>query len=543
MDWAEGVSVPMHTAMRLALRVATSIRSRHPNLSMCFFGLYAGMAQDLTVTSSSDAIVAGEYEDGLVAWADGRDPGAPVQLSPSPSRVPRRHLLPELGRYTHLVAGGEERLVGSVAASRGCSHRCRHCPVPVVYQGPVRPVDEAAVIADVDQPVAAGASHISFSDPDFLNAPHHSRRVVAAVHRRHPTLTFDATIKVEHILRHVDALPELAESGCAFVVSAFESVSDPILERLDKGHTAADASTAVTALRAHDIEIRPSWLPFTPWTTAENLVDLMDFVIVHDLIANVDPVQYSVRLLVPNGSLLLGEAALTAHLTDYHAARLGWMWAHPDPTMDDLQAQIAGVAEAQIDHETHRSFEEIDVLIRSAAAGPSGRPIQGSVSTGPPGDRAHLSEPWFCCSEPTEAQLAPSNLWADGLRPRRPSGEAPGVLSRISSDGGVDRGGLLDGDNDRLERRCRQGAGHLLGAHARPLATECATNTGRRNALLLGHRHDVALRLSLDRECRQRVGEHHQLPGVDPHQHHVRFGGGLRQRPVDHRTWPAGDLG
>jgi hypothetical protein len=77
--------------------------------------------------------------------------------------------------------------------------------VPVVYDGRVRPVAEDAVLADVDQLVAAGARHISFADPDFLNAPRHARRVMAAVHDRHPGVTFDATIKVEHLLRY----PEL----------------------------------------------------------------------------------------------------------------------------------------------------------------------------------------------------------------------------------------------------------------------------------------------------------------------------------------------
>ncbi len=103
-------------------------------------------------------------------------------------------------------------------------------------------------------------------------------------------------------------LPELAEAGCAFVVSAPSSRSTTrILADLDKGHTVADMSEAVIALRSHGIEIRPSWLPFTPWTTLDDLVDLVDFVVAHDLVANVDPVQYSVRLLVPEGSLLLAE--------------------------------------------------------------------------------------------------------------------------------------------------------------------------------------------------------------------------------------------
>lgn len=409
VDWADGValSVPMHTAMRLALRVAETIRGRRPGLPMCFFGLYAGMGRELALTQPADAVIAGEFETAVVAWAGGEDRGTVVQLRPVASQVPVRALLPELGRYTRLIVGGDEQLVASVTASRGCSHRCRHCPVPVIYDGRVRPAQQATVVADVDQAVAQGARHISFADPDFLNAPHHARRVLAAIHRRHPELTFDATIKVEHILRHRDFLVELAEAGCAFVVSAFESVNDSILGLLHKGHSAADASQAVIALRAHGIEIRPTWLPFTPWTTLEDLCDLMDFVIAHDLIANVDPVQYSVRLLVPDASLLLAEASMQDHLGGYDPARLGWTWTHPDPGVDLLQGQIAALIEAEVGRSGAGTFERVDALIRSAAGPGSLPPERGSLSMGRLGERARLSEPWFCCSEPTEAQLAP----------------------------------------------------------------------------------------------------------------------------------------
>ena len=76
VDWAERValSVPMHTAMRLALQVAATVRARRPGLALCFFGLYAGMARGLTLSSPADAIVAGEFEPGVVAWAGGRRP-------------------------------------------------------------------------------------------------------------------------------------------------------------------------------------------------------------------------------------------------------------------------------------------------------------------------------------------------------------------------------------------------------------------------------------------------------------------------------------
>jgi len=407
-DWADRVafSVPMHTAMRLALQVADSIRARRPELPLCFYGLYATVSRDLTVRSPADAVIAGEYEAGLVAWANDGDAGPAVQLTRGRARLPVRHRLPALDRYTRLAIGDEERLVGSVEASRGCSHRCRHCPVPVVYDGRVRPVDEAMVVADVDQLVAAGASHLTFSDPDFLNAPHHSRRVVSAIHPRHPGLTFDCTVKVEHVLRHTAVWPELAEAGCLFIVSAFESVDNAILGYLDKGHTTAEASEAVILLRRHGIEVRPSWLPFTPWTTMDGLVDLLDFVIVHDLVRNVDPVQYAVRLLLPEGSLLLDRPEMTPHLGAFDPDRLGWAWSHPDPAVDQLQQELSALVEARVDQKSDLTFAEIDQLIRGRAT-PRPRPVVGAVSSGSPGPRARLTESWFCCSEPTEAQLAP----------------------------------------------------------------------------------------------------------------------------------------
>jgi len=409
VDWAERVafSVPMHTAMRLALRVAETIRARRPELPLCFYGLYAQVSRSLTVRSAADAVIAGEYEPGLVAWAGGQDAGPAIQLTRVMGRVPARYLLPPLDRYARLAVNGEERLVGSVEATRGCSHRCRHCPVPVVYNGRVRAIDEAAVVADVDQLVAAGARHLTFADPDFLNTPLHSRRVVAAIHQHHPSLTFDCTTKVEHILRHPDVWPEFGEAGCTFVVSAFESVNNTILEHLDKGHSVANASEAVVLLRNHGIEVRPSWLPFTPWTTTKDLVDLLDFVVAHDLVQNVDPVQYTVRLLVPEGSLLLGLPAMTPHLGPYDQDRLGWTWWHPDPAVDQLQEELVALVERRVEQCVADTFGAIDALIRARARASRAAPPPGAISRGPVGERARLTEPWFCCSEPTQAQLAP----------------------------------------------------------------------------------------------------------------------------------------
>lgn len=393
VEWAERVafSVPMHTATRLARELASDITKP----VMCY-GLYATLCDDV-----ADAVVAGEYEDGLVAWVEGAAVGERIQLgSPRPRAHgprPARELLPGLDRYAHVIVGEDIRLVGSVEASRGCAHRCRHCPVPVVYDGRVRVADEHAVLADIDQLVDAGARHINFGDPDFLNAPHHSMRVTRALHERHPDVTFDCTTKVEHILAHRDLWQTLRDYGCLFVVSAFESMNDDLLARLEKGHRAADAAQAVDVLRAHGIEIRPSFLPFTPWTTHDDIVALIDFVAEHDLVPNVDPVQYSIRLLLPEGSLLLRDRDLAGALGSFDETRLTYEWKPFDPAMDELQQRIAALVERSI-----ASGESIAQTYAQVRATVGMEPI---VVDGDSCDRPRLTESWFCCAEPTDIQL------------------------------------------------------------------------------------------------------------------------------------------
>jgi hypothetical protein len=307
--------------------------------------------------------------------------------------APDRSGLPSLERYARLAVSGEERIAGYVEASRGCVHKCRHCPIPVVYDGRLRIVPEDVVLADVEAQVEAGARHITFGDPDFLNGPHHSMRIVAAFHKHWPELTFDCTTKVEHILRHEDLWPELAGSGCLFVVSAFESVNDETLALLDKGHTAAEAAAAVGLLRRHGIEIRPSFLPFTPWTTLDDVADLVDFVAALDLVGNVDPVQYTVRLLVPEGSLLepvLGEGG---RLGPYDAGRLTWTWSHSDPAVDELQTRLAALVEGA--QTAGEPIGRIYGRVRAAVHAAAGRHAPDCALSSGEG-RPRLTEPWFC---------------------------------------------------------------------------------------------------------------------------------------------------
>lgn len=392
VDWADKVafSVPMHTATRLTRELATGI-----NRPVCCYGLYANMCADV-----AEHVVAGEYLPGLLDWVEGNRGGPVVQLgrqaAHSDAPLPARDLLPSLERYVHLTIGGERRAVGYVEASHGCAHRCRHCPVPVVYDGRIRIVNEDAVLRDVEQLATMGACHITFGDPDFLNGVHHSLRVVQAVHQRFPDITFDCTTKVEHILKYEDVWTEMAAAGCLFVVSAFESVDDRVLIRLDKGHTAADAARATAVLRGHGIEVRPSLLPFTPWTTRATMTTLLDFVYDHDLVGSVDPVQYTIRLLLPEGSLLLDHPDLAPHLGPFDPERLTYTWTAADPDADALQTELTGIVEHSI--AAGEPIHDTYCQIRQAVGAP---PVNLNRCTT---NRPHLTESWFCCAEPTLAQ-------------------------------------------------------------------------------------------------------------------------------------------
>ena len=404
-EWADRIafSVPMHTATRIARTAIGAVRTVRPDVPVCCYGLYAQMAADV-----ADHVIAGETTGALVDWVEGREfSHAPVvrlgreAAAPGAPR-PARDLLPALDHYAHLVTGDgcgpESRIpVAYVEASHGCAHRCAHCPVPVVYAGRIRIVDADAVLADIAQQVAAGARHVTFGDPDFLNGVHHSRRVVRALHDTFPDVTFDCTVKVEHVLRHADLWPEFSAAGCRFVVSAFESVNDDILGRLDKGHTTADASRAVEVLRGAGIEVRPSFLPFTPWTTHHDVRALLEFVADHDLVENVDPIQYTIRLLIPRGSLVLRLPDVAALVGPYDDERGTYEWASADPALDALQRRLAAIVEAQVELGT--PIPEVYAAVCGAAGAPVPDPLP------PVRGRPRLSEPWFCCAEPTAQQI------------------------------------------------------------------------------------------------------------------------------------------
>ncbi|MHB8596269.1 MAG: CUAEP/CCAEP-tail radical SAM (seleno)protein [Ktedonobacteraceae bacterium] len=405
------ISVPMHTALRLGQQVAQRVRKLNPTAHICFYGLYALLNAEYLLREHIDSAIGGEYEEPLLRLVAALEQGEPLTLSGVFTRqassgpwiqrtayvTPTRQQLPLLEKYAHLEHDGVAVLAGYTETTRGCKHTCLHCPITPIYHGRFFAIPADIVLSDIRTQVAQGARHITFGDPDFLNGPTHALRITRALHNEFPAVTFDATIKIEHLLKHRHLLPELKTNGCAFVVSAVESINENVLRHLDKGHTSAEVAEAFAIMDQVGIALRPSLMPFSPWETLDSYIALLAFFEEHHLIEHVDPVHFSIRLLVPPGSALLDPLASQHLLDELDANAFTYRWHHPDSRMDELQRNVAQLVEqAELNKANPiTTFFAIKALAL-AARGETFALTGAMASYGTHNALPHLTESWFC---------------------------------------------------------------------------------------------------------------------------------------------------
>ncbi|MCP5110711.1 MAG: radical SAM protein [bacterium] len=390
--------LPMHTATRLAIPVIENVRDANPGAHLCCYGLYAPLNEKLLTRLGVRTLIGGEFEQALVELASrlsrGEDNGEHRTLTPLDHvrfLPPDRTTLPPLDHYAALLVNGSRKPAGYTEASRGCKHKCRHCPVAPVYDGAFRVVPPEVVLADIRGLVSAGAEHITFGDPDFFNGPRHAQRIVEDLHAEFPELTYDVTIKVEHLKRHRELLGVLRETGCLFVTSAVESVDDEVLGKLNKGHTRRDFIEVVEDCRKTGLDLAPTFIPFTPWTSWEGCRELLGVIAELDMVQSVAPIQLALRLLVTWDSRLLELPEIRAQLDGFDESGLVYRWRHSDPSLDELAAKLLKlVAEAQrLGWPRHQTFSEIWRLVH-------GQPLPQSDLLAARSTIPYLEEPWYC---------------------------------------------------------------------------------------------------------------------------------------------------
>ncbi len=367
--------LPMHTATRLAAPVIKKARAMNPSARICAYGLYAPLNAEFLRSLGVDDVLGGEFEAELTAIA--RDVARGDAAEQARARWP--------GVRTDCPACSSSCPIGPACPASRTTRRCSAATARAGLSATRRPAGDAVtcaaivpwsrsttvssascradvVLADVAAQVAAGAEHITFGDPDFFNGPTHALRIVEALHAAHPALTYDVTIKVEHLLGHRELIPRLRDTGCLFVTSAIESLDDRVLALLEKGHTRQDFFEAVALCRAAGLTIVPTFVAFHPWLSLEGYCDLLDVLAELDLVGHVAPIQLAIRLLIPEGSRLLELEEVRRLAGAFDARTLTYRWSHPDPRVDRLHEDVAAMVGARPTSDRQALFDEIRAL-------------------------------------------------------------------------------------------------------------------------------------------------------------------------------------
>ena len=387
---AEGVafSLPMHTATRLAIPVIERVKRVNPAARIACYGLYAPLNAELLRGLGVEAILGGEFEGALVSWALG---GKPSEISLDKLAFVKPDRSGAVGSYAKLCTDTGSKIVAYTEASRGCKHLCRHCPIVPVYQGQFRVVQRDVVLDDIRQQIAQGASHVTFGDPDFLNGPTHAMRIVERLHAEFPQVTYDATIKIEHLLKHRDLLGPLRETGCLFVTTAVESLDDAVLAKLEKNHTRRDFFEIVSVAHDAGLRLQPTFLAFTPWTTMDGYGDLLRVLRDLDLVESVPSVQLALRLLITSNSRLLELDDIRCVAGPFDKKLLVYPWKHTDPRVDALGARIFRLVDKLQKLGLNRT--EIFTAIWCEAGDD---PLPENFHLMPRATVPYLDEPWYC---------------------------------------------------------------------------------------------------------------------------------------------------
>ena len=404
-------STPMHTALTIAVEATKIIRKVNKKCHICFYGDYADLNSNYLLKNIADSCLSGETQKSILEIIKSIETSSNevtdkqnrykkrIRLIEKPDfSIPERSLLPPLSNYNKLINGQNHITTAAVETSKGCKHQCLHCPITPIFKGRFFVVPKEIVLSDIKNLHSKGARHITFTDPDFLNGPKHSLRILREMNNLFPEMTFDFTAKVEHLIKHKDIFTEFRQLGCLFIVTALESLNTKILRKLIKGHSKKDFLEVLKNARENEISIRPSLIAFTPWTTPKDYIELLNFIEENDLIYEIEPIQMSIRLLIPPESSLLQLKDLKKYLVDFEPEKFSHTWKHPNSKMELLNLKISGIVEKHeslnkdaletftaIKKEFSKIFPEItnkeNITIRAKR-----------VSVKPP----KLTESWFC---------------------------------------------------------------------------------------------------------------------------------------------------
>ncbi|WP_034341739.1 arsinothricin biosynthesis radical SAM protein ArsL [Deinococcus misasensis] len=351
------ISLPLFDAVHPGIEVARRVRELNKDAHITFIGQHATIHQSRLVGPYGDSAISGDWEEPLLQLIEQlsgktQHPVIPglanentltLQGTVSPVinrkhfKVPDRTVLPDLKKYPNLQINkllGAEQVVGSTEMARGCHHKCMYCSVYAAYDGKVGLIPLEVVVEDVQNLMKMGMTHLTFIDADWFNAKHHGIQILRELHSRFPSLTYDITTRVDHILENEHLIPELETLGVRIITSALEFPKEDILRIFNKEITMEQTEQALRVMQKSGIKLNPTFIMYNPW------IDVSDLSLFHEWIKKVgledivDPIQFETRLSIYKGSPLLQTREVQQMQLEEH--EFHYTWKHQDPWVDEL---------------------------------------------------------------------------------------------------------------------------------------------------------------------------------------------------------------
>jgi len=276
-----------------ARSVLHALRQAAPGAKVIAGGAAFGVApealfRDLAV----DYAVAGDGERASVALVDALSSGAPIEAMPGLVRdrngtvaftppgedadldsLPR----PALHRWIDLARYQRHGATIPIQTKRGCVYKCVYCTYRNVEGWGYRTRDPELVADEIEElRIKAGVHHFDFVDSTFNSPPGHAIQVCEAITRRNLGVQLDTT-NFTPATAGADLLEAMKTAGFRSLGITAESASDPVLQKLEKGFTAAKVREVAERVEKFGIKTLWIFLVGGPGETAETVEETLAF--------------------------------------------------------------------------------------------------------------------------------------------------------------------------------------------------------------------------------------------------------------------------
>ena len=184
---------------------------------------------------------------------------------------------PSLHRWVDLARYERHGATIPIQTKRGCVYRCVYCTYRNVEGWGYRTRDPELVADEIEELKAkAGIHHFDFVDSTFNSPPGHAVQVCEAITRRQLGVRLDTT-NFTPATASPELLGAMKAAGFRTLGISAESASDAVLEKLQKGFTAAKVREVAERVESYGIRTLWIFLVGGPGETRQSLEETLHF--------------------------------------------------------------------------------------------------------------------------------------------------------------------------------------------------------------------------------------------------------------------------